>query len=921
MVHIRNCLTVVLLLGATGSAAAQHVHRNGFESTRTHWLKAGNDAAFNEQDHSSSEDGVHGGKRCEYIKLNAQPGSHIFYQYSLGQQAPIGEELNAAVWVKANRPGMQVLARVILPNEKDPSNLENRLSAVIRGDVYRTSGRWQRLEIGRPVQLAKEQQQLMQNQLKRAVDFKDAYIDSVILNVFAGPGPTEVWIDDLEVGPVSGQQAGGTVQMPDGVRITRPESRGQVVEFNGAYLMVGGKRFFFRAINHSDTPLRVLHSAGLNTVFFNHDVNEKTLREAAELGLWIVPNMNLFSSDTKLTSAEGLRQEVFRLTGNDAILFWHLGGTLAYEQTETISQFARMIRLTDPGRPQGASVWDGMRPYSRSLELIGVHRWPLMTSLELSNYRKWIEQRERLANPGTFTWTWVQTHVPDWFTWLLYEQSSGTAFKEPVGPQAEHIRLLAYTAVGAGCKGLGFWSDRFLADSHLGRDRLLSVALINQELDMLEPLLLSADGSPDWIDTSAPDVKASVIRATNGVLVLPVWQGRGAQFVPGQAAVSQLSIVVPQIPQSAQAWEVTPGEVRSLRAERVAGGTKVTIPEFGLTTAIVFTSDNNMVIRFQEQARNRRQLAAQWTYDMALYEMEKVLKVEERLESMGHTLPDGADLIRDAQTRLRNARQMWESRLFREAYRESQRALRPMRILMRAQWEEAIRQLDSPVSTPYVVSFFTLPRHWEFMEEVRRSVPTANVLPGGDFEIIPERVQDSWKPEEPSLDQVDMLAKRVAEIEVPPSPKKDKDDQPRATTELPREGKQCLMLQIRPKNVLTPPHALERTLLAMTSTVVRLKPGTLVQISGWIRIPEAIKASADGALMYDTAGGEPLAIRLVEATPWRKFTLYRRVPPSGEVQVTLALTGLGRVYFDDVRIEPLATAPATTTPVSQKTSN
>ena len=86
---------------------------------------------------------------------------------------------------------------------------------------------------------------------------------------------------------------------------------------------------------------------------------------------------------------------------------------------------------------------------------------------------------------------------------------------------------------------------------------------------------------------------------------------------------------------------------------------------------------------------------------------------------------------------------------------------------------------------------------------------------------------------------------------------------------------------------------------------VQLQPGSLVQVSGWIRITEAIKASHDGALFYDSVGGEPLAIRLTEPTPWKKVTFYRRVPSSGNISVTLALTGIGAVYFDDVRIEPL----------------
>jgi hypothetical protein len=58
-------------------------------------------------------------------------------------------------------------------------------------------------------------------------------------------------------------------------------------------------------------------------------------------------------------------------------------------------------------------------------------------------------------------------------------------------------------------------------------------------------------------------------------------------------------------------------------------------------------------------------------------------------------------------------------------------------------------------------------------------------------------------------------------------------------------------------------------------------------------------------LLYDSTGGDAMALRLTDPMPWKKFTVYRRIPASGTIQVTLALTGLGTVYFDDIRIEPL----------------
>src|SRR5262249_10522491 len=145
----------------------------------------------------------------------------------------------------------------------------------------------------------------------------------------------------------------------------------------------------------------------------------------------------------------------------------------------------------------------------------------------------------------------------------------------------------------------------FLADSHQGRDRLLELALLNQELMMLEPLLVSAQ-TPTWIDTNYPEVKAAVFRTERALLVLPIWMGSGGQFVPGQAARANINLTVPLAPKGVQAWEVTPADVRSLPVERVTGGLKVTLPEFGVTSAIVLTSDNSpngLLAHLQDKAR------------------------------------------------------------------------------------------------------------------------------------------------------------------------------------------------------------------------------------------------------------------------------------------------------------------------------
>jgi hypothetical protein len=450
-------------------------------------------------------------------------------------------------------------------------------------------------------------------------------------------------------------------------------------------------------------------------------------------------------------------------------------------------------------------------------------------------------------------------------------------------------------------------------------------------MDMIESMLVTVEDPPQWVDTSVRDVKAAVLRCNQGVLVIPIWQGRFSQFVPGQAAVSRLTLVVPQVPKTTQAWEISPGEVRGLKTERVDKGLRVTLPEFGLTSMVVFTSDTNLMGRFQDQARSKRQQAAQWSYDMAYYELEKAVKIQTQLEQLGASVPDANALLEDSRKRLQKSKELWDAKNFSEAYHEAQRAIRPVRILMRAQWEKAVRGLDTPVASQYAVSFYTLPKHWPLMDQVRKATVSPNQLRGGDFELVPERVQESWRLDRPSLDDVEMIAERVTELKVPrveakdpkaeaKDAKKDGKDTKKPTPavaqkapETPVEGRQCLMMQIKPHAGKAAPLALERSLLALTSPNVKLPPGTLVQISGWVNIPVAITASPDGALMYDSAGGEPLAIRLTEPMQWKKFTVYRRVPASGTINVTLAMTGVGTVYFDDIRIEPLVPPNAITT--------
>ena len=48
------------------------------------------------------------GQYCEHIRVHAEAGSYVYYYYPTSK-APVSDELSISLWLKANRPGLQLL--------------------------------------------------------------------------------------------------------------------------------------------------------------------------------------------------------------------------------------------------------------------------------------------------------------------------------------------------------------------------------------------------------------------------------------------------------------------------------------------------------------------------------------------------------------------------------------------------------------------------------------------------------------------------------------------------------------------------------------------------------------------------------------------------------------------------------------------
>jgi hypothetical protein len=950
----------VLAIIAVGFALvplhAEQIHRHGFNGRNTVLVRGDANVRVDENEHDISTLSFKSQPSSEHFKLTAElatgDAAFIHYYYDT-PPAPVSEMLSAGIWVKATKSGIQLRARVVFPKEQDPANPQAPLTMLIVGKTYEKPHQWDKLTLENVPELLGKHLPVIQAKIGRAVNTADAYIDRLVLNLYTGPGTAEVWVDDLDIGPVKppvrkdGAGAGApgvSTRLP---KVADGQPRGRQVEQRGGELFVDGRPFFFRAIRHTGTPLHVLRQAGFDTVWLPPDTQTELLEDANREGWLVVPSVPLAQArdgdDESAIAADRTPDEtspVIRKFANTDVLFWELGGGRTTDQGARVSRTFDLIQRTDPRRPRGADLIDGFQAYSGYLDVVGAHRWPLFTNLDMLRYRDWLMQRKSLTAERATFWTWVQNHLPDWYITNVLEQKPNDPFTLPIGPHPEQVRVMAHIALACGCRGLGFWSDRFLADSHQGRDRLQGMALLNAEIDMLSPVVLAARERTQWLETNNPNVKAALMRGERGTVLLPIWFGPGMQFVPDQGAVPALVITVPLVQDGADPWRISPAGVECLsqQTKKGVGGTELTINEFDLVSPIVFTNDRpGLVAWWQDYTRKYGRLAARWALDLAAVEYEKVADVHAKLVAMGVNVRGADVLFKQSAQFHENARKQFAAELYDKAYQDATRALRPLRVIMRDHWQQATATLDMPTSSPYAVSYFTLPKHWELFREIQSKRPGDNVLPHGGFEFdgkVPEagvRVDalPGWSARFGTVDVVNVAAGVI------PSEKQAEKPEPRKgpvspkgpfhegrpipspdegyAAPVPELGHSILRLEVRQrgekdkdgKEKEPNPAPLERTFLAVDSPPVKLPPGTLVRVSGWIRVPQEIVGSVDGVLFYDDAGGEPLGVRVTGLPHWKQFHLYRRVPESGQISVTLALTGIGVAYFDNIKIEPM----------------
>ncbi len=143
------------------------------------------------------------------------------------------------------------------------------------------------------------------------------------------------------------------------------------------------------------------------------------------------------------------------------------------------------------------------------------------------------------------------------------------------------------------------------------------------------------------------------------------------------------------MPEGAQAFEITPGEVKVLPRERVADGTRITIKEFDTTSLILCTNDLSMGERLRLLVESIRPEAVSLAIEQSEILLQAVTEANGRLAADGHEFrskvdlkrrrqagiegspPDVPDLLAASQKAINSAREAMERQDYREAWNAS----------------------------------------------------------------------------------------------------------------------------------------------------------------------------------------------------------------------------------------------------------
>ncbi|MEX0612617.1 MAG: hypothetical protein WD229_10910, partial [Pirellulales bacterium] len=792
-----------------------------------------------------SQDSLAAGARdqagSERIVAAAPAGESLLLEAPIARVAVL-PELQIRLWVKSDRPSVQLAAKVALPRSSDPgSGLP--ATAIVRGATYTQPGHWQQLTLTDIPELLAARIRVMRTTPGAAIDARQAFVNAVLLVIPGEPQGVEVLTDELEVDGVLLANA-EQIQLTSHPAAAPPAAavrEATAVRLHGDLLLVDDRPFVPRVIEWQGEPLAFLAERGFNAVKLPGRPTDEQISEAQRHGLWFV---------CLAPRPQALTRDAIGRSG-DRILAWLLDDEAIEADPNYAYRWVELVRQRDAvaGRPILMAPDIDWTAAGKSADILAA-RHPVLSRVSSADFDRWLADRPRWMRPGTPLWATFATQFGEAAQQQIATLSASALV--PPAIDASQLDSLVRTACTRSVRGFIFQSDSSLSEPDAAtRARAAALELINRRLQLIEPWLAGGKviGRVASSDGAWTGVVLHVDRARL-LVPLPAAADETASQVSTPTAprtTSDVMFLVPGIPESSQGYAFSAAALRTLPLQRVAGGTRVVLPSAADALAVI-TEDPQVINSLRQRihrdgaqvVRLRRDLAAQRTTLMA--------NTAARLTQLGHNNDAAARGGAAVNAQLRQVDVLLAGGRLEPAFE----LLSSVDSLLEQLATDARRSIAAPrafESNPLALSYEQLADYAAFQQSCDAFRSGDNVLYGGDFEDLGQMTQFGWRHFQNPLPGVQSLVELSA-------------------TE-PKHGRYCLRLQSTA--TATNPDLVvdERATVWVVSPPVPVVDGQLIEISGWVRVDERI--DGQGLAIIDSLGGPELSLAIGETSDWQPF--------------------------------------------------
>ncbi len=894
-------LTAAYMAGASNSAMADAVEpafRQSFDGPELAWELVDTGTPAKILLHNCLAGGARDHDGIERVAVAAGLGQSAFLACKTPPIATL-DELQVRLWVKSSRPDIQVAVRVVLPRSLDPRT-QKPATAIVKGAHYDRVGHWQELTVHDVPKLLAAEVRVMRTTAGTNIDSREAYVDAVVLIVPGDPNGVELGTDQLvvegvkldptRIGNAAAMNASGTksrrttegqrtnVSLPPTAPVAPLSSAKNgsepVVRMQGLLLLVDGRPFLPRAVEWNGEPQSFLVERGFNTIMLAAPPSTEQSEEAKRLGLWFIsvpPRPDAIIKDG--LGADG-----------DRVLAWNLDDGAIAADPDYAMRWAAAVRDRDRvyGRPIIGAVDSSWKTAGKVVDVL-LAQHPRVSCLSAREYDAWLAARPALVKPGTPIWASINSQ----FGKAVHKQTNTLARIDSPAPNVDfdHLETILQRAFTGRVRGIAFQSSSSLAANDAAtRSRAAGLELINRQLQLIEPWL--AGGKVVSKVSSSDGKYAGLVFYVDGArLMIPLAAGdENPPVIPPKSRLAgqEASFLIPGVPESSQAYFVTPVSMGSLATERVAGGTRLKVPT--PDAGFVVITEDPLIVRALRQRIDRQAAATlRLERDSLVATTQALVATDRRLAQVrgkgSTTSVDTASInARLAQLdSLIGANQAEPAQLLLANLQAGvNRSLRDEK--QSAGLESGLENNAFGLQFAHLADFLALQQSFANLRSGE------NLLTGGDFESLEEMTQAGWKHNVPAD------AESATHVQL--------------TTTQPQHGTYCLELQA---SAPAAGHFMDvaEPRVWVVSPAVPVDAAGKVEISGWVKVDQPFTTPGEGLTIIDSLGGPELSIVAGKTSDWQLFRMMRAVSEPTSVQITFALTGTGTAQVDAVMVRTL----------------